>query len=380
MRGAAVSRAIMGLVRRVFPRRRQRPEWFWSYVELLRPHPEGDPVGTDTKSIRHVPARRSRKKAKRFRRALQEVFGEFDRVSDRRAARRLLKMPPIDGTASPKFLGICEEGLGGLPRCPNDEFYDLTTSRVNVCLLGNVTPEGEDMDGDPLAVPGTVGWYVAHFQSASMRTLRGRALRQPSPRLSFRQKRRGYIPPARDPLYTSKVLVSEFVAKYRGNERASAFSTLVVSRNGRDWQMLTVDGYLVRDVDLERLANTMQSLEWGNRFYWSMVIKRPPSPGIQIFLTARNVLEFLWMRDVEIGKKRRRAMVHLVRPHERKLASGKTTTVRPHLRGSMVCDWKGLSCSITPSEHDIGVLRKRMLPGQDLLEFIEANCDRLGAP
>ena len=73
-------------------------------------------------------------------------------------------------------------------------------------------------------------------------------------------------------------------------------------------------------------------------------------------------------------------MIHLVRPHERRLATGKTTTVRPHLRGSTTCDWKGWTATITPSEHDLTILADRMLPGQSMLEFIEANCDLLIAP
>ena len=139
--------------------------------------------------------------------------------------------------------------------------------------------------------------------------------------------------------------------------------------------MLTRDGFLLKDVDLEQLTRVAQALEWGNRFLWSVVIRRGSLPPLRIHVTARNVLEFLWMRDSE--ERRRKAMIHLVRPHERRLPSGKTTTVRPHLRGSTSCDWKGWQVSITPSEHDESVLAEKMLPGQNMMDFIEANCGLL---
>jgi hypothetical protein len=345
---------------------------------ILDPRPEPPSVGTPTSVVVRTPVRRSKKKAKSFRRGINEVFDTLQLVGSRKAARVLASLPPIDAGLSDHFRDHCEDALGDIPRCPNWDYWDLSGTKIDVCMLGRVfDDDGEEgWQGDTdLAVPGTIGWWVGRFRSASMRTLRGRALKQPHPNLSRSQARKGYVPPARDPLYTANVVIADHVARVDAEGKAHAFSTLLVSPNGQDWKMLTPNGMLLKDVELERLTRAVHGMEWGNRFLWSVVIRRGSLPPLRIHVTARNVLEFLWMRDSE--ERRRKAMIHLVRPHQRRLPSGKTTTVRPHLRGSTSCDWKGWQVSITPSEHDESVLAEKMLPGQDMMDFIETNCGLL---
>jgi hypothetical protein len=315
---------------------------------------------------------------------VDDTLAAFGELRNRKAIHALMQMPSIDIGLSATFRAqALEEYLGEMPRCPNPEIFDLARANVNVCVMGRVWAD-EDKEGtdgllDPgLAAAETCGWYVGHFRSVSLRTLRGVSIRRPV-NLTPWQMRKGYVPPARDPLMGVKALTINYVGTEVGRlDRGFAFQRFAVTADARHWKMLEPDGHLSGDLKEEQLAKYAYAFEWGNKFLWLVTIRRG-FLSVQYHCSARNVLELLWMRSRE-GRHRRAPLIHLVRPHTRQLASGKTTTVRPHLRGSTSCTWNQWEIDIQPSAHDLDVLARRMLPGQDMLEFIEANCGLLYEP
>ena len=337
-------------------------------------------------------AGRSKKKARAFRVAMDDVLTRFTEIKTRKSVRLLRSFPPVDVGLSESFRDRAAEFLGDLPRCPNPEHYDLVGpgKRIDVCVMGHVREdddereeaEGSPFDSDRVIRPRlpACGWWVGHFKTASLRTLRGRALRPlGGVNLTHKQMRRGYVPAARDPMMAlAGVIKADYVfAPDEHPGEGFAAHRVVICAGGNDWKMIEPDGRIMGDVDEQRLAMYAYALDWGNRFLWTVTITSGPMSS-RYHCSARNVLELLWMRDRCAGRRRRRAMIHLVRPHKRRLPSGKTTTVRPHLRGALECDWDAWRIKIEPSANDYDVLARRMLPGQSMLEFIEANCDELG--
>lgn len=363
--------------------------WLMMWADVLPARAARPPATVATGSVPYKPAGRSKKKARAFRAGVDDVLSKFSEMQTRRAIRVLRRLPPVEIGLSEAFLTRFERYLGDMPRCPNPDNVDVTANagNIKVCLMGRIFEDRPEYDDDGSMVDadrvfnwregGTAGWWVSHFRSVSLRTLRGRALRpQRTLNLTHRQMRKGYVPPARDPLYTTKVIAADYV--FSDDDRSGEFTaqTFAIHGGGNEWKMLDRDGRLVGSVDEERLTRTAYALDWGDRFLWRVTIKSGPMAA-RYHCYARNVLELLWMRNKDAGRRRRKAMIHLVRPHTRRLPGGKSTTVRPHLRGALECEWGDWHITIAPSDHDYEVLARRMLPGQDMLEFIEANCDDL---
>lgn len=369
--------------------------WRVVWLELLPARGGGRrSASVATGAVPYKRAGRSKKKARAFRAAIDGVLSKFAAMKTRKAIRALMRLPPVDIGLSESFMTEFEKYLGDMPRCPAPEAWDLlgaANNAINVCLMGKVFDDDGDEDRDDdgsmydadriVGVDrGTSGWYVGHFRTVSLRTLRGRSLRRQGPiNLNHRQMRKGYVPSARDPLTAAHVIAADYV--FKSDERDGEYTAqrVAISSGNNRWKMIEHDGRLVGHLEEARLARIAHAIDWGNRFLWEVTIKVGPIAA-RYHCTARNVLELLWMRNKDAGRRRRKAMIHLVRPHERRLPSGKTTTVRPHLRGALECTWRDWQITIKPSDHDYQVLERRMLPGQDMMEFIEANCDLLASP
>lgn len=84
--------------------------------------------------------------------------------------------------------------------------------------------------------------------------------------------------------------------------------------------------------------------------YWTVVIgDEAGTSSIKVPCSAKSAMDFLSLRDVPSGNKRRSAIRHWVTDHDRATPSGGEAPVKGHLRGREAFTWDGLKGYVEPS-------------------------------
>jgi hypothetical protein len=105
-------------------------------------------------------------------------------------------------------------------------------------------------------------------------------------------------------------------------------------------------------------------LQFNRDYYWHVHLKWPGADvGVYFPTTAVGCRELFKLRDYEPGKSRRKALLHWVSEHSRRLRQDTDEEtlawVRKHLRGSRSFAWQDLRGVISPSGYDLRRLALR---------------------
>lgn len=125
---------------------------------------------------------------------------------------------------------------------------------------------------------------------------------------------------------------------------------------GKDWVCLTLGGNYASGATGDRFHHGMSLTIGGllrHRYEWSAVFQFPSGIKLRFGCSASAALELFHDRDKpENG--RRTALLHWVRKHWRKTSNPDVArSVRKHLRGVTMFEWRGMSVSVIPAEYEI---------------------------
>lgn len=109
------------------------------------------------------------------------------------------------------------------------------------------------------------------------------------------------------------------------------------------------------DEDISRKIQIGIGLQFLATNYWHVDIGEKDLPKMRIPVNCKRLSSLFKIREIPEGSSRRKALIHWVSQHERKLQKDeceKLVSVVKHFRGETEFKWGGMDCEIMPSEED----------------------------
>lgn len=99
-------------------------------------------------------------------------------------------------------------------------------------------------------------------------------------------------------------------------------------------------------------------IQFGRDYLWHAYLKWPGSEiGVMFPTTPHGARELFKLRDYEAGESRRRALIHWVSGHTRRIRKDtieeSRVWVREHVRGRVAFDWQDMQGAIYPAPYDL---------------------------
>jgi hypothetical protein len=108
---------------------------------------------------------------------------------------------------------------------------------------------------------------------------------------------------------------------------------------------------------LIRMALAPMAMQFQYRYHASMKVSVGEFGSIRIPMSLGQLREVLADRDKPSDGSRRKALLHIVKGHQRQISDGEAVSIREHLRGKIECPWRGHRITLEPSRYDAMRLR-----------------------